>query len=58
MWERYELKDEITDEVKLVYELKNGKYHLVRDERLSSVITSDEVYSNPNSICANDYWWR
>ena len=43
---------------KLVYELKNGKYHLVRDERLSSVITSDEVYSNPNSICANDYWWR
>ena len=22
MWERYELKDEVTDEVKLVYELK------------------------------------
>lgn len=43
---------------KLVYEFKNGKYHLVRDERLSSVITSDEVCSNPNSICANDYWWK
>jgi len=43
---------------KLVYEYKNGKYYLIKDERLSSTIGSDELSSNPNSVCNNDYWWK
>ena len=43
---------------KLIYKFENGKYHLVKDERLSAVITSDELFKNPNSICNNDYWWK
>ena len=43
---------------KLIYEYKNDNYHLVKDERLSSVIGLDEINSNPNSICNNDYWWK
>lgn len=43
---------------KLIYEWKDEAYHLVRDERLSSVIPLEEVCSNPNSICNNDYWWK
>jgi len=43
---------------KLIYEYKNGNYHLVRDERLSSVISLDEINSNPNMFCNNDYWWK
>ena len=43
---------------KLIYKFENGKYHLVKDERLSAVITSDELSKNPNSLCNNDYWWK
>ena len=43
---------------KLIYEYKNEKYHLVKDERLSSTISLDEISRNPNSICNNDYWWK
>ena len=43
---------------KLVYKFENGKYHLVKDERLSSIIKIDEVNRNPNSICNDDYWWK
>ena len=43
---------------KLIYKFENGKYHLVKDERLSSVIGIDEVSGNPNSMCNNDYWWK
>lgn len=43
---------------KLIYKFENGKYHLVKDERLSSVIGIDEVNRDPNSICNNDYWWK
>jgi len=43
---------------KLIYEYKNEEYHLVKDERLSSIISLDEINGNPNSICNNDYWWK
>lgn len=43
---------------KLIYKFEDGKYHLVKDERLSSIITLEEVSKNPNSICNNDYWWK
>jgi hypothetical protein len=43
---------------KLIYEYKNGEYHLIKDERLSSIIGSDEIDKNPNSIFNNDYWWK
>ena len=43
---------------KLIYKFENGKYHLVKDERLSSVIGIDEINGNPNSISNNDYWWK
>jgi hypothetical protein len=43
---------------KLIYEYKNGEYHLIRDERLSSTFGTEEVCSNPNSINADDYWWK
>ena len=41
---------------KLIYKFENEEYHLVKDERLSAVITSDELFKNPNGICSNDYW--
>ena len=35
---------------KLIYKYENGKYHLVKDERLSSVIPLSEIHSdNPQS---------
>ena len=43
---------------KLIYEKIGEEYHLVKDERLSAVITSDELFKTPNSICNNDYWWK
>ena len=43
---------------KLIYKFENGKYHLVKDERLSSVIGTDEVCGIPNSMFNNDYWWK
>ena len=43
---------------KLIYKFENGKYHLVKDQRLSDVIGIDEISNNPNSLCNNDYWWK
>ena len=43
---------------KLIYKFENGKYHLVKDERLSSVIGINEINGNPTSISNNDYWWK
>lgn len=43
---------------KLIYELKNKDYHLMKDQRLSNTISSDELFNNPNSICNDDYWWK
>jgi hypothetical protein len=43
---------------KLIYEYKNGEYHLIRDERLSTTFGTEVVCSNPNSINADEYWWK
>jgi len=43
---------------KLIYEYKNGEYHLIIDERLSTVMSIDELSKNPDSIFNNDYWWK
>lgn len=43
---------------KLIYKIENGKYHLVKDQRLPDVIGIDELCNNQNSICNNDYWWE
>jgi hypothetical protein len=50
-----------TDEFggKLVYELKGEKYYLVKDERISSVISKEECLSNnPQSYCNDDNNWK
>lgn len=43
---------------KLIYKYENGQYHLVRDERLSSVITLDEISKNPFSYHNDDNNWK
>ena len=44
---------------KLVYKFENGKYHLVKDERLSSVISLAEGTSNnPQSYINDDNNWK
>lgn len=43
---------------KLIYKYENDKYHLVKDERLPSVITSDEMYKNPFSYYNDDNNWK
>ncbi|HLW09617.1 MAG TPA: hypothetical protein VKX35_04400 [Fermentimonas sp.] len=43
---------------KLIYRFEDGKYHLVRDERLSNVIGIDEVSRNPFSYCNDDNNWK
>lgn len=44
---------------KLVYKFENGKYHLVKDERLSSVISLAECTSNnPQSYTNDDNNWK
>ena len=37
---------------KLIYEKVGEEYHLIKDERLSPVISSDEISGTP------DYWWK
>ena len=58
----HNVKDNLfqTDEFgdRLIYKFENGKYHLVKDERLSSIIGINEINGNPNSISNNDYWWK
>ena len=44
---------------KLIYKFENGKYHLVKDERLSSVISLSECTSNnPQSYINDDNNWK
>ena len=43
---------------KLIYELKCGKYHLIKDERLSQVIDLKEISSNPQSYYNDDNNWK
>jgi hypothetical protein len=43
---------------KLIYKLENGKYHLIKDERLTTSFGTEEVCKNPNSISADEYWWK
>ena len=44
---------------KLIYKYENGKYHLVKDERLSSVIPLSECTSNnPQSYINDDNNWK
>lgn len=43
---------------KLVYKFENGKYHLVKDERLLNVISPDELSKNPLSYCNDDNNWK
>jgi hypothetical protein len=43
---------------KLIYEYKENKYYLIKDERISEVISLEECNGNPNSISNNDYWWK
>ncbi len=44
---------------KLVYKFENGKYYLVKDERLSSVISLSECTSNnPQNYTNDDNNWK
>ena len=43
---------------KLIYELRDDRYHLIKDERLSSVISLKEACGNPNSYCNDDNNWK
>ena len=43
---------------KLIYRFEDGKYHLVKDKRLSNVIGIDEVSRNPFSYCNDDNNWK
>jgi len=44
---------------KLIYKFENEKYHLVKDERLSSVISIEEVTNrNPQSFMNDDNNWK
>jgi len=43
---------------KLIYKLKKGKYHLIKDERLPDIITSDELYRNTFSYYNDDNNWK
>lgn len=44
---------------KLVYKYENGKYLLVKDERLSSVIPPSEcMNNNPQSYANDDNNWK
>lgn len=43
---------------KLIYELKGNNYHLIKDERLSPVISLAEVSRNPNSYHNDDNNWK
>jgi hypothetical protein len=44
---------------KLVYKYENGKYYLVKDDRLSSVISIEECTSkNPQSYINDDNNWK
>ena len=44
---------------KLIYKFENGKYHLFKDERLSSVISlSESTSNNPQSYINNDNNWK
>ena len=44
---------------KLIYKYENGEYHLVKDERLSSVISLSECTSNdPQSYINDDNNWK
>ena len=43
---------------KLIYKFENGKYRLVKDERLSNVISSNELSKNPFSYCNDDNNWK
>lgn len=43
---------------KLIYEYKDGQYHLLKDERLSSTISLSEFCENPYSYCNNDNNWK
>lgn len=44
---------------KLIYKFENNQYHLVKDERLSSVISLNECTSNnPQSFINDDNNWK
>ena len=44
---------------KLIYKFENGKYYLVKDERLSTVISLSECTSNnTQSYINNDNNWK
>jgi len=44
---------------KLIYKYESNKYHLVKDERLSTVISLEECTSNnPQSYINDDNNWR
>jgi len=54
----YNVKDNLfkTDKFgdKLIYEYENGKYHLIKDERLPSIIPLSECTSNNQQSFFND----
>lgn len=43
---------------KLIYELRGYNYHLIKDERLSSVISLEEISDNPQSYHNDDNNWK
>lgn len=40
----------------IIYQFKNGKYHLIKDSRLSDVIQFDEIYKNCNFENEENSW--
>lgn len=42
----------------LIYEYKDKKYHLVKDERLPTTISSNELFKNPYSYFNDDNYWK
>ena len=58
----HNIKDNLYQTVKfgnkLIYKYENNKYHLIKDERLFSVITLDEISKNPFSYCNDDNNWK
>jgi hypothetical protein len=55
----YNVKDNLfqTDKFgdKLIYKYEDGKYHLIKDERLSSIIPLSECTSKDH---LDEYYWK
>ena len=43
---------------KLIYEYKNERYYLIKDERLSKFITSSEIFNKGYNWYHDDNFWK